>query len=159
MDMMERTLILLKPDAFYRRLIGEIVSRFEKRGFVIVGVRLVRLSEEFARAHYAEHKGKEFYEPLVRYITSGPTVAMVLEGKNAVPVAREMLGRTFGSDSPPGSIRGDYALSNRFNLVHASDSPEKAAQEIQMFFNDDELIACGPEEMRWTYDMSGPEPV
>ncbi|GAH73551.1 unnamed protein product, partial [marine sediment metagenome] len=117
---MERTLVFLKPDAVRRSLAGEIILRFERKGFSIVGLKMMQLSEEFVREHYAQHRGREFYEPLVRYVVSGPVVAMVLEGKNAVSVVRKMMGETFGSDSPPGTIRGDLALSNRFNLIHGS---------------------------------------
>ena len=154
---MERTLVFLKPDALHRRLIGELIGRFERKGFTIVGLKMLQISEEEARGHYGVHEGRDFYEPLVRYISSGPVVAMVLEGKNAVEVARRMLGQTFGSESPPGTLRGDYALSNRFNLVHGSDSPESAAEEIDRFFNADELFCYNPEHLRWIYDMSGPD--
>ena len=157
--LMERTLVFLKPDAIQRELVGEIISRIERKGFKIVGLKMIRLSEEFARAHYAMHEGKDFYEPLVRYTVSGPIVAMVLEGKNAVSVVRQMMGSTFGSDSPPGTIRGDFALSNRYNLVHGSDSAERAAEEIRRFFKDEELLAVSQEDLRWIYDMTGAEPV
>jgi nucleoside-diphosphate kinase len=156
---MERTLVFLKPDAVQRRLAGEIISRFERKGFQIIGLKMVRLTEDFVRAHYAAHKGKDFYEPLVRYTMSGPVVAMVVEGKNAVRVVREMMGKTFGSDSPPGTIRGDYALSNRYNLIHGSDSVESAAEEIARFFRPDELVSHPPDALRWIYDMTGKEPV
>ena len=156
---MERTLIFLKPDATHRRLVGDIISRFENRGFSIVGLKMMRLSEQFVREHYSAHEGKEFYEPLVRYTMSGPVVAMVVEGKNAVSVVRTMMGQTFGSDSPPGTIRGDYALSNRFNLIHGSDNPESAREEMERFFTPEELFACDAEHIRWIYDMSGPGPV
>jgi nucleoside-diphosphate kinase len=156
---MERTLVFLKPDAVQRELVGEIISRLERKGFKIVGLKMMRLSEEFVRAHYAMHEGKDFYEPLVRYTVSGPIVAMVLEGKSAVSVVREMMGRTFGSDSPPGTIRGDFALSNRYNLIHGSDSVERAEEEIRRFFKDEELLAVSEEDLRWIYDMTGTEPV
>ncbi len=156
---MERTVVFLKPDAVRRRLIGRIIHRFERKGFSIIGLKMLRLTEEFVRRHYGAHEGKEFYEPLVRYVTSGPVVAMVLEGKNAVEVVRRMMGETFGSESPPGSIRGDYALSNRFNLIHGSDSPQAAREEMAKFFSPDELSPCPEEATRWIYDQSGPEPV
>ncbi|MFO8008922.1 MAG: nucleoside-diphosphate kinase [Candidatus Brocadiia bacterium] len=156
---MERTLVFMKPDAVRRRLVGEIISRFESRGFSIVGLKMLRLEEEFVRDHYAAHQGKEFYEPLVRYVSDGPVVALVLEGKSAVAVVRRMLGQTFGSDSAPGTIRGDYALSNRFNLVHGSDSAESARREIARFFTEQELMSYPPAATRWIYDHSGPEPV
>ena len=146
---MERTLVFLKPDAVRRGLVGEIVGRFERRGFWIAGMKMLRLSEEFVRRHYAAHKGKPFYEPLVAYTISGPVVALVLEGKNAVAVVRAMMGQTFGSDSPPGTIRGDMALSNRFNLVHGSDSPENAAIEIALWFAPDELVKFECVDAKW----------
>ena len=156
---MTRTLVFIKPDGVSRRLTGDIISRFERRGFSIVGLKMVRLSEEFVRRHYAAHEGKDFYEPLVAYSVSGPVVAMVLEGKNAVAVVRQMMGETFGCDSPPGSIRGDMALSNRFNLIHGSDSPESAEEEIGRFFGPEELVEYPQEATRWIYDQTGPEPV
>jgi nucleoside-diphosphate kinase len=159
MACMERTLVFLKPDAVMRGLIGEIVARIERKGLLIVGMKMVRLTEEAVRAHYAAHVGKDFFEPLVRYTVSGPVVAMVLEGKNAVTVVRGMMGRTFGSDSPPGTIRGDMALSNRFNLIHGSDSAEAAQREIPAFFRPDELVSYTPDATRWIYDSSGPNPI
>ena len=156
---MERTLVLLKPDAVRRALVGEIVARFERKGFSIVGLKMVQLTEEFARKHYAVWRDKEFFQPLVRYVTGGPSVALVLEGKNAVSVVRKMMGQTFGSDALPGTIRGDLALSNRFNLVHGSDSLEAARGEIEAFFAPGELVACPPDATRWVYDQTGPEPV
>ncbi len=149
----ERTLVFLKPDALKRRLAGEILSRFEKRGFLIVGMKLVQLTKEFASEHYAAHKGKDFYEPLVKYTTRGPSLAMVLVGKNAIKVVREMLGETFGGESSPGTIRGDYALSNRYNLVHGSDSAESAEEEIARFFRPEELVSYSEEDLKWIYDI------
>lgn len=156
---MERTLVFLKPDAVQRGLVGEIISRFEKRGFQILGMKMLQLSEQFVRDHYAAHEGKEFYEPLISYVIGHPIVAMVLEGKNAVSVVREMMGKTFGSESAPGTIRGDYALSDRYNLIHGSDSVEAAGEEIQRFFEPEELIEHPPESLRWTYDMTGERPI
>ena len=157
--MIERTFVFLKPDAVQRGLLGDIISRFEKRGFQIVGMKMLRLSEDFVREHYAAHEGKHFYEPLIRYVIDSPIVAMVLEGKNAVRVVRQMMGNTFGSESAPGTIRGDYALSDRYNLIHGSDSVEAAKEEIERFFDEDELVRQPEESLRWTYDMTGPEPV
>jgi len=156
---MERTLVFFKPDAVRRALVGEILARFERRGFCVVGLKILQLTEEFARKHYAVHRGKDFYEPLIRYVVSGPIVAMVLEGKNAVSVVRMMMGETFGCDSPPGTIRGDFALSHRFNLIHGSDTPEAAEHEIRAFFKADELVRYPAEATRWIYDQSGAEPV
>ncbi len=151
---LERTLVFLKPDAFKRSIAGEIISRFERRGFLIAGMKLIKISEEFARRHYAAHKGKDFYEPLINYVIRGPSLVIVLEGKNAVSVVREMMGETFGSDSAPGTIRGDYALSNRYNLIHGSDSPEAAEQEIHCFFKPQELVSYGKDDVEWIYDVT-----
>lgn len=155
----QRTLIFLKPDAVERGLIGRIVTRFEEKGFKIAGMKMLQMSEDFAREHYAVHEGKDFYEPLVRYVTSGPLVAMVIEGKNAIRVVRNIMGETFGSDSPPGTIRGDFALSNRYNLIHGSDSEQSAREEIDRFFEPSELVSYPSESVEWIYDMNGPSPV
>ncbi len=154
---MERTLVFLKPDAVQRSLVGEIISRFEKRGLQIIGLKMLQLDEDFVREHYADHEGKHFYEPLVRYITAGPVVALVISGKNCIRIVRDMMGETFGSDSPPGTIRGDYAVSDRYNLVHGSDSPESAREEISRFFSEEELVEPPDGSLRWIYDMTGPE--
>lgn len=156
---MEKTLVFLKPDAVQRRLVGEIISRIERKGFRIIGLKMMNLSEEFVRAHYAAHEGKDFYEPLVAYTISGPVVAVALEGKNAVQVMRDMMGNTFGSESPAGTIRGDFALSNRYNLIHGSDALEGAAEEIARFFRPDELVSHPEGGLRWIYDITGDEPV
>ena len=131
---MDRTLILVKPDAFARRLTGEIIARMERKGLHIVALKMMTLDEETARHHYAEHEGRDFFEPLVAFITSGPIVAMILEGPSAIEAARQVIGATDGVKAAPGSIRGDYALETRRNLVHGSDSPESAAREIEIYF-------------------------
>jgi len=131
---LERTLIILKPDALQRKLVGKIIARFEQKGITISALKMMRISKELAETHYRAHKGKDFYEPLIRYITSVPVVVMVLEGKNICDVARKMMGATFGSDADAGTIRGDFAISNRFNLIHGSDNPEAARKEIALFF-------------------------
>jgi len=157
---MERTLVLIKPDAVHRRLVGRIVARFEARGLKLVALKLMKISDELARRHYAPHEGKPFYEPLIRFMTGGPTVALILEGKRAVEVVRRMMGPTFGPDAPPGTIRGDFAVSNRFNLVHGSDSPQSAEKEIALFFTPDELVEWRPCDIEQLYDFSeGGEPV
>lgn len=157
---MERTLVLIKPDAVQRRLVGRILARFEARGLQLVALKMIRISETLARTHYAPHEGKPFYEPLIRFVTGGPTVALVVEGKRAIEVVRGMMGPTFGPDAPSGTIRGDFGLSNRFNLVHGSDSPESAAAEIALFFDDAELIDWRPGDVEQIYDFSeGGEPV
>ena len=131
---MDRTLILVKPDAFARRLTGEIIARFERKGLHLAELKLMTLDAAMARRHYAEHEGKPFFEGLVSFITSGPLVAMVLEGPNAIEAARQLIGATNGIEAAPGSVRGDFALEVRRNLVHGSDSPESAAREIEIFF-------------------------
>ena len=136
---MNRTFVMAKPDAVERGLVGEIVARFERRGFVIRGMKLLRVREQQAAEHYVEHVGKPFYPELVSFITSGPVVAMVLEGLGAVAAVRSMMGATNPLDSAPGTIRGDYALDLGRNVVHGSDSPTSAAREIAIFFADSEL--------------------
>jgi nucleoside-diphosphate kinase len=131
---MDRTLILVKPDAFARRLTGEIIARFERKGLHLAELKRMTLDEDTARRHYAEHTGKPFFDGLVSFITSGPIVAMVLEGPNAIEASRQLIGSTNGIEAAPGSIRGDFALEVRRNLVHGSDSPESAAREIALFF-------------------------
>ncbi|MEW6358918.1 MAG: nucleoside-diphosphate kinase [Planctomycetota bacterium] len=156
---MENTLVILKPDAVQRRLIGKIISRFEEKGLQIVGMKLMRISEALARKNYGIHEGKDFYKPLIKFMTSGPVVAVVVRGKVAVGIVRKMLGATFGCTADPGTIRGDFGVSNRFNLVHGSDSPESAEREIALFFTKDELVNYEPTDLSWVYDLSGKEPV
>jgi nucleoside-diphosphate kinase len=135
----ERTLFLIKPDAVERGLVGDIIARLERRGFVLRGLKLVRVSEQQAAEHYVEHVGKPFYPELVEFITSGPVVAMAIEGIGAVATVRSMMGATNPLDSAPGTIRGDFALDLGRNVVHGSDSPESAARETAIFFTDAEL--------------------
>jgi nucleoside-diphosphate kinase len=131
---MDRTLILVKPDAFARRLTGEIIARFERKGLQLAALKMMTVAEDVAKRHYAEHEGKPFFDALVEFITSGPIVALILEGPSAVEGARQVIGTTDGVTAAPGSIRGDYALEVRRNLVHGSDSPESATREIALFF-------------------------
>ena len=131
---MERTLILVKPDAFERRLTGEVISRFEAKGLSLVALKLLTADEEIANAHYAEHSEKPFFGELVSFITGGPLVAAVLEGPNAISAARQLIGSTDPVEAAPGSIRGDFGLEVTFNLVHGSDSPESAEREIGIWF-------------------------
>jgi len=133
---MDRTLILIKPDAFARSLSGEIIARFERKGLRLVAMNLITMTRELAERHYAEHEGKGFYEELVTFITSGPLVAMVLEGDQAVVAARQVIGATNPLEATTGSIRGDYAIEVGQNMVHGSDSPESAAREVALFFPD-----------------------
>jgi nucleoside-diphosphate kinase len=145
---------MLKPDAVQRGLVGRIVARLEAKGLKVVALKMMKIDRPLAERHYAPHKGKDFYEPLIRFVTSGPTVFLVVEGKGAVAVTRKMMGATFGPNAEPGTIRGDFGMSNRFNLIHGSDSPEAAAREIALFFRPEELIDWQPAAWPWTYDFS-----
>jgi nucleoside-diphosphate kinase len=146
---MQRTLILLKPDAVHRRLIGEITGRFERKGLRLAALKLVQASRELAEKHYAVHKGKPFYDSLLQFLTAGPTVAMVWEGREAVAVIRKMMGPTDGTKAEPGTIRGDFALSIQNNLIHGSDSPENAAAEVALWFKPEELVGYQPVDTPW----------
>ena len=146
---MQQTLILLKPDAVQRRLVGEISARFERKGLRLAALKLVQAPRDLAEKHYTVHKGKPFYESLLSFLTSGPTVAMVWEGREAVVVCRNLIGLTDGAKAVPGSIRGDYAISVQNNLVHGSDSPENATAEIALWFKPDELVSYGPVDAAW----------
>src|SRR5262249_3088559 len=137
---MQKTLILLKPDCVHRRLVGAVTQRFEQKGLRLAALKLVQASRELAEKHYAVHKGKPFYDSLLQFLTSGPTVAMVWEGREAVAVARTLMGPTDGTKAPPATIRGDFAISVQNNLVHGSDSPENAAMEIGLWFRPEELV-------------------
>lgn len=145
----ERSLILFKPDAVQRRLCGRLLSRIEDKGLCIVGLKLLAVTPELSREHYAEHVEKPFYPLLEEFITSGPVVALVVEGPGAIGVMRTLMGPTNGRDAAPGTIRGDYGTSRQMNLVHGSDSPEAAAREIRIYFRDDELIAHEPTLGCW----------
>lgn len=138
---MERTLILVKPDGVQRGLIGEIVGRFERRGLKLVGMKFMQMSRELAEQHYGIHKGRPFYEALVDYITSGPIVAMVWEGKEAIAAARATMGATNPVSATPGTIRGDFGMEIGRNLVHGSDSVENGVKEVALFFRDEELVS------------------
>jgi nucleoside-diphosphate kinase len=146
---MQQTLILLKPDAVQRRLVGAIAGRFEAKGLRLAGLKLVHTGRELAEKHYAVHKGKPFYESLLTFLTSGPTVAMVWEGREAVAVCRNLMGITDGAKAAPGTIRGDFALSVQNNLVHGSDSPENAAAEIALWFQPEELVKFAATDASW----------
>ncbi len=149
---MERTFVMLKPDAVQRGLVGEIVNRFERRGLRIVGMKMVHVTAEFAHQHYAAHVGKGFFDGLIKYITSGPVVAMVLEGTNAIEVARATMGATNPAKAAPGTIRADYSLEMGRNLVHGSDGPESAAAEIGLWFKPEELWDYRRDVDAWIYE-------
>jgi nucleoside-diphosphate kinase len=153
--MMQRTLILLKPDCVQRRLVGRLIERFEQKGLRLAALKLVQASRTLAEKHYADHKGKPFYEPLLQFLTSGPTVAMVLEGREAVTVARAMMGSTDGAKAPPGTIRGDYGISVQNNLIHGSDSADNAAKEIALWFRPEEFVDYKPVDTAWVTGSEG----
>jgi nucleoside-diphosphate kinase len=147
--MNERTLVLIKPDGVQRLLAGRVLARYEERGLKIVGLKLMSVSTELAERHYDVHRAKPFFQGLVEFITSGPLVAAVLEGPNAIAVVRAMNGATRPHEAAPGTIRGDFALETAQNLVHASDSPETAASELALWFADDDLVEYEREIDRW----------
>ncbi len=151
---MEHALIIIKPDGVQRKLIGKIISRLEEKGFLIMGLKMTFISEKLASNLYAVHKGKDFYNQLIKYMTSSPVVGIGIKGINAVNVARKLIGSTFGQDAEPGTIRGDYAISKRFNLIHCSDSQETADKEISLFFKNEELLDYDTADLRWIYDTS-----
>ncbi len=144
-----KTLVLIKPDGVQRAKVGEIIRRFEDKGLKISALKLMKVSREQAEKHYAIHKGKPFYESLLSYITSGPVVAMVLEGKDAIDVTRKLVGATNGAKAEPGTIRGDFSLSIDYNLVHASDSEASAAYEISIFFSENEIVNYERVDENW----------
>ncbi|MHC4446509.1 MAG: nucleoside-diphosphate kinase [Planctomycetota bacterium] len=155
---METTLIILKPDAVQRGLCGRILARFEDKGLQVVGLRLIQVGRPLAEQLYAVHKAKPFYEGLVRFITSSPVLVAAMRGVGAVGICRRLMGATFGSKAEPGTIRGDFGVSNSFNLIHGSDSPESAARELGLFFGTDDLLEYERAVEQWVYDLSGPTP-
>lgn len=149
---LQRTLVIVKPDGVQRALVGEIIKRLEQRGLRIVGLRLQHIDRQLAEQHYEEHVGKGFYESLVSYITSGPSVTMVLEGPDAIAVTRSTVGSTRPAEATPGTIRADYGLTVGRNLIHASDKPESAVREIALFFGNDALPTYERNIDRWILD-------
>lgn len=146
---MERTLVLIKPDGVQRGLIGDIIHRFERRGLKLQGMKLMQMSRELAETHYGVHRERDFYGTLVDYITSGPIVAMVWEGKDAIQIVRTTMGTTNAANAAPGTIRGDFAVEIGRNLVHGSDGPESAANEVSLFFSENELVNWDRSTDRW----------
>ncbi len=146
---MQRTLVLVKPDGVQRGLIGEIISRFEKRGLRLVAAKFMQVSQSLAETHYAVHVGKHFYEPLLKFITSAPVMAMVWEGPDAIIAVRQTVGKTKATEAEVGTIRHDYALQTRYNLIHASDSPETAEQEIALWFKPEEIVIWQRDDEKW----------
>lgn len=148
---MERSFVMLKPDGVQRELMGEIIHRFEKKGVKIVGMKLMKISEELAKKHYDIHEGKSFFNDLIKFITSGPVLAMVMEGENIVKIIRLMLGDTCAEKAAPGTIRGDFVLDTGQNIIHASDSVENAKKEIANFFKEEEILDYTLTIRPWIY--------
>jgi nucleoside-diphosphate kinase len=149
---LERTLILVKPDGMQRGLAGEVISRLERRGLRIVGLKMLHVNAAMAKRHYAEHEGKAFFDGLVEYITASPIIAAVLEGTGAIATVRKTMGKTNPADAEPGTIRGDLGLEMGRNLIHGSDGPESAAREIALFFADGELFDYQRDVDRWIFE-------
>lgn len=147
----ERTFALIKPDGVQRGIVGEILSRFERKGLKMVAMKMLTVSEDLAKSYYSEHIGKPFFEPLIQYITSGPSVAMVLEGDEAVAVVRKMMGETNPIEADPGTIRGDFGLQIGRNIIHGSDSLTSAEREISLFFDENEIVVYQRIDEQWLY--------
>jgi nucleoside-diphosphate kinase len=146
---MERSLIMLKPGVLQRRLVGKVLARFEEKGLNIIALKMIQMSKAMVEAHYAEHQGKDFYAKLVDYTLSGPVIAAVIEGNEAISVIRKLVGPTNLKDSQPGTIRGDFSAQTRLNIVHASDSPESAEREMNLFFKPEELCVWEDGNAQW----------
>lgn len=149
--MAERTLIIIKPDAVQRHLAGRIIARFESKGLKLVAAKFVQIPEDLARRHYAAHQDKPFFEPAVTFMSSAPSFLMIWEADGVVDMARKMIGSTFGYEAQPGTIRGDFGCSQRYNLIHGSDSPESAEKEIDQFFRPEELVDYNLADAPWLY--------
>ncbi|MBW4464512.1 MAG: nucleoside-diphosphate kinase [Pegethrix bostrychoides GSE-TBD4-15B] len=149
---MERTFIAIKPDGVQRQIIGEIIRRFESKGFTLVGLKIMQVSRELAEQHYAVHKERPFFPGLVNFIISAPLVAMVWEGEGVIASARKLIGATNPLTAEPGTIRGDFGVSVGRNLIHGSDAPETAAEEIKLWFKDEELVSWQPASTPWLYE-------
>src|ERR1700749_2840439 len=155
---MERTLIILKPDAVQRGLCGEILARFEKKGLQIVGMKFMKIPTQLAETHYEPHKGKPFYPGLVKFMTSSPVAVIALAGKDVINISRKMMAKAFGSQAEPGTIRGYFGVSNSFNLIHGSDSPESATRELGLFFKPEDLLEWSPASQVWVYAFAKGQP-
>lgn len=147
----ERSLIMIKPDAVQRGIVGEVISRLERKGLKLCAMKMLKIDRQLAQRHYREHEGKPFYEPLLRYITASPVVAMVIEGRNAISIIRKLVGATNAEEALPGTIRGDLGIHERSNIVHASDSSESATREIGTFFSEDEILEYEKNIDHWIY--------
>ena len=150
--MIQKSFVMMKPDAVARRLMGKILSRFEEKGLQIIGVKLMQIDEELAKTHHGEHADKPFFDDLVKYITSSPSLAMVIKGEDAISTIRKMVGATNPLEADLGTIRGDYAMDTGRNIIHASDSPESAEREINLFFDEDEICEYSIVDNVWIYE-------
>ncbi|HLR08133.1 MAG TPA: nucleoside-diphosphate kinase [Bacillota bacterium] len=148
---MEQTFIMVKPDGVQRNLIGKIIERFEQKGFKLVAAKLMHISDDLAKTHYSEHKERPFFDEIVSFITSGPVFAMVWEGESVIQSARDMMGKTNPQEAAPGTIRGDFGITVGKNVIHGSDSPESAKREINLFFNEEELLSYTKQDSDWVY--------
>jgi nucleoside-diphosphate kinase len=155
---LQTSLLILKPDALQRGLAGRIIARFEDKGIAIVGCKLMRISPELAARHYEAHRSKPFYDGLVRFMTSAPVLVLAVRGVGVIDVSRKMMGATFGSKAEPGTIRGDFGISNSFNLIHGSDGPESAQRELALFFKPGEIVESDRAIEGWVYDLSRGDP-
>lgn len=155
---METTLIILKPDAVQRGLMGQIITRFENKGLQVVGAKLMQIGQDLAAKHYEAHQSKPFYPGLVKFMTSSPVLVLAVRGVGAIGICRAMMGATFGSKADPGTIRGDFGVSNSFNLIHGSDSPDAAQRELELFFAAGEIVSYDRAVEGWVYDLSGGTP-
>ena len=150
--MNEKSFVMMKPDAVGRRLMGQILSRFEQKGLQLKAIKLMKISEDLAKEHYGEHSEKPFFNDLVEYITSGPVLAMVIEGDDVISLIRKMVGATNPQEADLGTIRGDFSIVTGRNIIHASDAPESAKREISLFFNEDELVDYDMVDNNWIYE-------
>ncbi|SEQ25736.1 nucleoside diphosphate kinase [Virgibacillus subterraneus] len=148
---MEKTFLMVKPDGVQRNLVGEIINRFESKGFKLVGAKLMNISNDLAENHYGEHKERPFFGELVQFITSGPVFAMVWEGENVISIARDMMGKTNPLEAASGTVRGDFAMTVGKNIIHGSDSPESAEREIDLFFNENDVLSYSKQDSAWIY--------
>jgi nucleoside-diphosphate kinase len=151
MSKIERTLIIIKPDAIQRHLAGKIIARFERKGFKLVAAKFMQMSEDLARRHYVVHQDKPFFEGTVKYLSSSPSLVMVWEAEGIINMSRKIMGATFGYEAEPGTIRGDFSCSRGYNLIHGSDSPESAEKEISLFFSPDEIVEYEFSDTVWLY--------
>lgn len=151
---METTLIILKPDAVQRGIVGQLIARFETKGLQLVGMKMMSVSESLAKTHYAEHEGKPFFGGLLNFVTSSPVVVMAVRGVNAIAVCRTLIGATNGQKADPGTIRGDFGMSGGYNMIHGSDSPESAKRELDLWFDSGELMDYELTRNQWSYDPS-----